>query len=244
MVFLWSLNDGKSPQVFRTLLSILTDMNNAVVWIISTHPVISKSFCPCTNTFVTVPRAHITICIIITFMFHSFFNSLARSKSLSLFSHSFNFIPWSTGTAKSTSLQVLFFFFFSFLLIIKRSGHLAEIRWSVCIEKPQRSLCVSFSRSYSGLGIYHLFVWSNLNFWHSSQWITLATLLCLVLYSFCTYLLHSLIMWLIVSSLSPNNLHLLFYCLIYSYFDMVSPYSVILCCYYKRFCFSLKVSFF
>ena len=51
---------------------------------------------------------------------------------------------------------------------------------------------------------------SNLNFSHSSQWITLPTKSYLVLYSFCANLSHSLIMWLIVSSLSPHNLHLLF----------------------------------
>ena len=63
-------------------------------------------------------------------MFHSFFNSLARSRYLSLFSYTFSFILWSTGTVKSTILQVLFF-----LLIIIRSGLLAEIRWSVCMSK-------------------------------------------------------------------------------------------------------------
>ena len=51
-----------------------------------------------------------------------------------------------------------------FFLIITRSGRLAKIRWSVCISKSQRSLCVSFSRTDVGLCVYHLFVWSNLNF--------------------------------------------------------------------------------
>ena len=50
---------------------------------------------------------------------------------------------------------------------------------------------------------------------HISQWITLLTQLCLVLYSFCANLLHSLIMWLMVLSLSPHNLHLLFYCVLF-----------------------------
>ena len=36
----------------------------------------------------------------------------------------------------------------------------------------------------------------------------------LVLYSFCANLLHSLFMWLIVSSLSPDNLHLLLSCVL------------------------------
>ena len=138
-------------------------------------------------------------------MFHVFFNSLARSRYLSFFSHSFSFILWSAGTAKSTILQVLFF-----LLIIIWSGLLAEIRWSVCTSKSHRSLCASFSRIDAGLCIYHLFVWSNFNFLHNFPLITLHTLSYLVLYSFCVNFLHLFIMWLIVSSLSPHNLHLLF----------------------------------
>ena len=182
---------------------------------ISTRPLISKSSSPFNNPLVIVPKAPITNGIIVNSMFYSFFNSLARSRYLSFFSHSFSFILWSAGTAKSTILQVLFFFFFFFvLLIIIRSGLLAEIRWSVCMSKSHRSLCVLFSRTGAGLCIYHLFVWSNLIFLHISQWITLPTQSCLVLYSFCANLLHSLIIWLIVSSLSPHSLHLLFCCVL------------------------------
>ena len=76
--------------------------------------------------------------------------------------------------------------------------------------KSHMSLCVSFSRTDVGLCIYHLVVRSNFNFLHNSQWITLPTQSCLVLYPFCANLLRSLITWLIVSSLSPHNLHLLF----------------------------------
>ena len=61
---------------------------------------------PFNKPLVTVPKAPITNGIIVTFMFHSFFNSLARSMYLSLFSHSFSFILWSAGTAKSTIWQV------------------------------------------------------------------------------------------------------------------------------------------
>ena len=206
MVFHWSLSDCKSPQISRTLLSILAVLNNAVVWMVSTRPPTSKSTSPFSNPLVTVSKAPITTGIIDTCMFHSFFNSLARSRYLSFFSHSFSFILWSAGTEKSTILQVLF----SFFLIIIKSGFLAEISWSVCIPKSHRSLCVSFSRTVAGLCIYHLFVWSNFSFLHISQWITLPTQSCLVLYSFCANLLHSLIMWLMVSSLSPHSLHLLF----------------------------------
>ena len=142
-------------------------------------------------------------------MFHSFFNSLERSRYLSFFSLPFNFIQRSAEIAKSTILQVLYFF-----LIIIRSDLLAEIRWSVCMSKSHRSLCVSFSWTDAWLCIYHLFVKSNFNFLHISQRISLATQSCLVLYSFCANLLHSLIMWLMVSSLSPHNLHLLFCCVL------------------------------
>ena len=80
MDFHWSLSDSKSPQVSRTLLSILAVLNN-VIWMVSTRPPTSKSSSPFRNPLVTVPKAPITIGIIVTFMIHSFFlNSLARSR--------------------------------------------------------------------------------------------------------------------------------------------------------------------
>ena len=206
MVFHWSLSDSKSPQVFRTRLRILAVLSNAVVWIFSTRPPTSMSSMPFNNPLVIVPNTPITIGTTVTFMFHGFLNSLARSRYLSFFSLSFRFILWSAGTAKLTILQILFF-----LLIIMRSGLLARIRWYLCILKSHGSLCESFSRTGAGLCTYHLFVWSNWNFLHISQWITLP---CLALYSRCANLLHSLIMWLIVSSLSPSSLHLLFCCVL------------------------------
>ena len=195
MVFHWSLSDSKSPQVSRNRLRILAVLSNTVVWIVSTRPPTSKSSRPFDNPLVIVPNAPITIGTIGIFIFHSFFNSLARSRYLSFFSLSFWFIMWSV-----------------FLLIIIRSGLLVGIRCSVCMLKSHRSLCVSFPRTGARLCIYHLFVWSNWNFLHISQWITLPTQSCLALYSFCANLLHSLIMWLIVSFLSPHSLHLLFGC--------------------------------
>ena len=179
--------------------------SNVVIWIVSTCPPTSKSSRPFNNPLVIVPKAPTTIGTIVTFMFHSFFNSLARSRYLSFFSYSFSFILWSAGTAKSTILQILFF-----LLIIVRCGLLAEIRCSVCMSKSHRSLCLSFSRTGAGLCIYHLLVWSNLNFLHIFQWITVPTQPCFALFSLCVNLLHSLIMWLIVSSLLPHSQHLLF----------------------------------
>ena len=135
-------------------------------------------------------------------MFQSLFSSLARFKYLCLFLFVLIFILWSAGTAKFTIRQVL-----SFLSIVI-SGCEAEIRWSVCISKSPRILCVSFSRTDPGLCMYHLRVSTNFNFLENSQWIPFSTKLCLVLYSFSANLLHSLIMWFIVSS----RHHLIYIC--------------------------------
>ena len=118
---------------------------------------------------------------------------------------------------------------FFFLLIIIRFGLLTEIRWSVCMSKSHRNLCVSFSRTGAGLCIYHLLVWSIFNFLHINKWITLPTQSCLVLYSFCANLLHPLIMWLIFSSLSPHSLHLLF-CRVESILALIWLVLMVLSC--------------
>ena len=124
MVFQSSLSSSKSLYVFRTLLSILADYNNAIVWMVSTHSFIFRS--SCTNSLVTIPRAPITIGINVTFMFHSFFSSLARSRYLPFFSPSFNFILWSARTAKSTIPQILF------IIIIIYSFRIFHISISRC----------------------------------------------------------------------------------------------------------------
>ena len=115
-----------------------------------------------------------------------FFNSLARSMYLSLFSLSFDFTLWSGRTAKFTILQVLFF-----LLIVIRSDRLVEIRGSVCISKSQRSLCVSISTTKH----IPFFIWSNFDFLHNSQEIALPIQTCLILYSLYAKLLHSYCGW-------------------------------------------------
>ena len=49
--------------IFRTILSILADLNNALVWMVSTRLLISKSFSPCTNPLGSIPSVPITISI-------------------------------------------------------------------------------------------------------------------------------------------------------------------------------------
>ena len=95
----------KSPGLFLVFCLIY----NAVVWMVSTCPLIFRSSSLSANRLMTVVSAPITIDITVTFMFHSLFGSLARSWYLSLFSLSFSFTLWSTGTAKSSIRQVLFF---------------------------------------------------------------------------------------------------------------------------------------
>ena len=80
-----SLRDSTSPKVYSTLLSILANFNNAVVWMFSTCPLISMSSNPFINPLGIVPSAPITIGITITFMFFCFFSSLVRSRYLSFF---------------------------------------------------------------------------------------------------------------------------------------------------------------
>ena len=110
-----NLSDRKSPQVSWNLLSSLVDFNCAVAWMVPIHVPILKSF-----YLLTVPNAPITIGITITFIFHCFFSSQARSRYLSLFLLSFNFTLWMTTF---TIGQVL-----CFLLTIIWPGRLAEIR--------------------------------------------------------------------------------------------------------------------
>ena len=84
MVFHLCLSDSKSPQVSKTRLSILAVLSNAVVWIVSTRPLTSKSSSPFNNPLVTVPNAPITIVTIVTFMFHSFFQFSSKVEVLIL----------------------------------------------------------------------------------------------------------------------------------------------------------------
>ena len=72
-VFHWSLNDSKSHQVSRTLLRILANFNNSLVWMVSTPVLISNSSHLCTYTLETVPSDPNKIGITVTFMSHSFF---------------------------------------------------------------------------------------------------------------------------------------------------------------------------
>ena len=122
MVFHRRLSDSKSPQVTRTLLSILAVFHNAVAWMVSTRPPTSKSSRPFNDPIVTVPKPPITIGRIVTFMFHSFFQFSSKVEVLiSLFTF-FQFFSVVSQDSKVDNFADFLFF------IIIRSGLLAEIR--------------------------------------------------------------------------------------------------------------------
>ena len=101
------LSDSKSPQLFRTLLSILADLNNGVVWMIFTRPLISKSPSPCTYSLVIVPKATFTISITVTFMSWSIFSVFSQGLGTYL---SFCF-PCGQLEYQSPLFSRLFFFY-------------------------------------------------------------------------------------------------------------------------------------
>ena len=151
----------------------------------------SKSSSHFNNPLVTVPKAPITISIIVTFMFQFF----QLSSKVEVFMLLFTLFLSYSVVSRYSKVDNYANYLLIFLLIIIRSGLLAEIRWSVGTSKSHWSLYVFFfSRKGAGLCIYHLFVRSDLNFLQFSQWIPLPTQSCLFLYSFCADLLHSL-MW-------------------------------------------------
>ena len=84
VAFDWSLNE-KSSQVSSTLLSILTNLNNAVVRIISILSLIFNFSSFLFKSLRIIPKAPTIVCITIIFMFYSLFSFLARPSICLLF---------------------------------------------------------------------------------------------------------------------------------------------------------------
>ena len=154
LVFHRNLSDNKSSQVCRTFLSVLTDLKNAVVW--SFWQLFQTRTNICYHRHPHVPQFFFFFGFLLCFVLF-FFRSLARSKYFVYFSLSFIFTLWSAGTSKSTRWQFLIFFLiYLFILWINiRSSLVALIRWPVCITKSLGILYVSYSRTDSGLCMYH-----------------------------------------------------------------------------------------
>ena len=155
MVFYRSLSNSKSPQVSRTLLGILADINNTVVWRIPPRPLISKISSSCNNPLVTVPRAPVTIVIIVTFIFHSFFQFPSKLQVLIfLFAFLWFYSVVSQDTKVHNSASSLFFVDYYLVMVVwPRLGN------PFVFQNPRGvSLCISFSKTDSWLCISHLFV--------------------------------------------------------------------------------------
>ena len=99
---------------------------------VSTRPPTSKSSRPFNTPLVTVPKAPITIGIIVTFMCHSFFQFPSKVVVLIFFSHSFSFILWTAETAKSTRT-------------LNRIGQLSELTASA-VEHKIDIICIQEHR--------------------------------------------------------------------------------------------------
>ena len=69
-----NLCDNKSPQISWTLQGILSDLNDAVVWMVSVCFLIYKSSSLFTNPLEIVPSVSVTVGITVTFMLHSYFS--------------------------------------------------------------------------------------------------------------------------------------------------------------------------
>ena len=134
MIFHRSLRGYKSAQVLRTLLDILANLNNAVVWIVSTCPLISNPCTPCTNYLVTVPSASISHwhhCHLHVPLFFLFSSKVYVLISLLSFLQFYPEVTQDVKVHHSAGPHL-------FLLTTTRSGCLAEIRWSISISKSQR----------------------------------------------------------------------------------------------------------
>ena len=173
-------------QVSQTLLVFLPNLNNAVVGMVPTCPLIfifSMSF------FQTFPNCTKNInyswyqCHFHVPQFFQFSSKVEVPMLLFTFFQFYSVVNWDSNVHNR---QVFFFFFVLFYKI--RSS--VEIRWSDCTSKSHRSLCISSSWKDSRLCIYHLFVWSNFNFLHNCKCFTLPTHLCQHLYFFCANFLN------------------------------------------------------
>ena len=183
------LSNCTSPQLCRTLLSILADFSSAEVGIVSILPLISSSCSLFSGFLRTLPNFPVRNGITVNLTFYNLFFSLARSRNLS---SSPPFFSLFNSLERQKSLNSKFFFLLFNLHLVWSSG------WSLVIRfylKDQRILCFSFLRTDSGLCIYHLSECANFNILHNSHWIPLSTQSCLFSYFFWVRLLHSLIMW-------------------------------------------------
>ena len=121
MVLHRSWEPCKSLQIYRTPLGILAYLSNAAVWMVSTRPLISKSF----NPLVTVRRLPTLIGITITFMFH-IFSILCQGWCIIIIIYSFRVFHISVSWRYFTGVWVT--------AILLKSPGFFSVFWSFSIR--------------------------------------------------------------------------------------------------------------
>ena len=219
MVSHWSLRDNKFSQVSRILLSILSDLNNTVVWMTSISPLIPKSSRAFTN--LPIRSGLIQVHQLQLVSLPTFSPFLVLWKILDIYLYFCFLLILFCGLPGRPSLL---FGRFSFLLTITRSGRLAGIRISICISKSQRSLCVS--SPLKNFRVVHKPLVLMVKFKFLAQItvddISHPVMSCLTCF-LCWFAAFAI--RLIVSSLSPHNLHLLV-CSVFFIYDYFAPFRV------------------
>ena len=95
--FYWSPRDSKASHLSWSLLDILDDLNTTELYTVKIIPWISSS-----HTFSGFFGVVLRVGITVIFMFHRcFFSYLSRSRYLSSFLITVNFILWSAGATKT-----------------------------------------------------------------------------------------------------------------------------------------------
>ena len=122
---------------------------------VSTRPLISKSSSPGTNSLVTYQEHNYNSYLRRPHVPHFFFQFSSKTHVFILLFAFFSRLHISQPGQQNPQFGKSFLL----LLIINWSGRLAEITWSVCMSKSQRSLSVSFSWTDFWLSMYHFSVW-------------------------------------------------------------------------------------
>ena len=132
MLFSWSSSTRKSPNVFGTPLCIVGGLDSAVIWIDSILRLKSNS----ANVLWSFLSAASATGFTVTFMFHVFFSSQARSEY-------FRFFYFHTVVNLNSKIHQTGS---SYILLIKTwSALLAGLSWPILVTNSKWILLVSFS---------------------------------------------------------------------------------------------------
>ena len=127
MLFYKRLSDNKSPLVCRSLLSFLADLDLAVVWMVSSCPLIFKSTSPFTNLLGIFLEPRLQLVSLLLSYSIEFFSSLARSRIYLSLHFLLIFFFVVCLNRKSTIRQVLFFCWLSVSLVVWQ--RLGDVFW-------------------------------------------------------------------------------------------------------------------